>query len=202
MVRFATRTTPASVHRRRLLDGMARSLVKRGFEATTIADIAAEARVSKRTYYEHFLSKQEGLVALYQRGYKECLDGMRRAADEAPEGADRLEAAIRAMFEHFRVNAPRAKAVLLGILSLGEQGLSIRDEGQRELAALLAGCLDPSLPEGPVPALNGLIGVVNDWPLQAFVNGTENELPGRAGQAAAIIRASWAAAQAQGASAS
>src|SRR5437016_2311545 len=40
--------------RRRLLDGLAESIITRGYRSTTIAEIVSHARTSRRTFYEHF----------------------------------------------------------------------------------------------------------------------------------------------------
>ena len=39
---------------------------EKGYAATTIADIVRHARVSKRTFYEHFADKEDCLLAGYQ----------------------------------------------------------------------------------------------------------------------------------------
>ncbi len=183
--------------RQRLLDGMARCLELQGYEATTIADVAAAARVSKRTYYEYFSVKQDCLLALYRRGADECMESMRAAVDATPAHGDRVEAALRAMFEHFARHAARSKAVLLGIMSLGEQGLDVRKQGQRELIVILAEHAGMSTDDLPPRVMEGLMGIVSEWTWGAFAAGTEDELPGQAAQAALMMRAGLEAAKAQ-----
>ena len=57
-------TTPQlqQAFRRRLLDGLAESIVAIGYRNTTVADIVRLARTSRRTFYEHFASKEECFV--------------------------------------------------------------------------------------------------------------------------------------------
>ena len=50
--------------RRRLLDGLAASIAERGYRETTVADIVRAAHTSKRTFYEHFPSKEDCFVEL------------------------------------------------------------------------------------------------------------------------------------------
>ena len=60
-------TSPSNrEHRSRVLEGMAAAVSRKGFADTTIGDIVAEAGVSRRTFYEHFDSKAECLIALYE----------------------------------------------------------------------------------------------------------------------------------------
>lgn len=55
----------AATHRDRILTGLATALAEKGYAATTIADIAAAARVSRTTVYAEFADKDQALIALY-----------------------------------------------------------------------------------------------------------------------------------------
>jgi AcrR family transcriptional regulator len=54
-----TTTEEQRTFRRRLLDGLAESIVAIGYRNTTVADIVRRARTSRRTFYEHFDGKEE-----------------------------------------------------------------------------------------------------------------------------------------------
>jgi AcrR family transcriptional regulator len=51
--------------RQRLLDALAQSIVEDGYRSTTVADIVGRAHTSRRTFYEHFASKEECFTALF-----------------------------------------------------------------------------------------------------------------------------------------
>src|SRR5436190_21097129 len=53
--------------RRELLRAAGKLASTRGYYETRLADIVAEAGVSKTTFYEHFASKEECFVELYRR---------------------------------------------------------------------------------------------------------------------------------------
>ena len=55
--------TPAEF-RQRLLQGMAAAIRECGFRDSTVADVVRHARTSRRTFYEHFPSKQACFIAL------------------------------------------------------------------------------------------------------------------------------------------
>jgi AcrR family transcriptional regulator len=51
--------------RQRLLDALKQSIEEDGYPKTTVADIVRRARTSRRTFYEHFTSKEDCFVTLH-----------------------------------------------------------------------------------------------------------------------------------------
>jgi AcrR family transcriptional regulator len=64
-----------------------RLFAERGFEATTIADIAAAADIAPRTFFSYFPSKEEAVFAKFEPAF-ESFD---RAMRERPAGKNALE---------------------------------------------------------------------------------------------------------------
>jgi AcrR family transcriptional regulator len=63
----AARTAKAgeqTAFRQRLLDALEESIAEEGYPRTTVADIVRRARTSRRTFYEHFDSRESCFVAL------------------------------------------------------------------------------------------------------------------------------------------
>jgi AcrR family transcriptional regulator len=67
--------------------------VSRGFEQTTVADIAERAGVTARTFFRHFADKREVLFA----GSAALRDELVRALDGAPASASPMEAVAAAL---------------------------------------------------------------------------------------------------------
>jgi AcrR family transcriptional regulator len=61
---------------------------ERGFDATTIADIAAAADISPRTFFSYFPSKEEAVFAKFEPAFESFDQAMR----ERPRGTGALEA--------------------------------------------------------------------------------------------------------------
>lgn len=59
------RDAVAGVQREQILEGFARAFAQKGYAATTIADIARAARVSKSTFYAHFADKEAVFLSLH-----------------------------------------------------------------------------------------------------------------------------------------
>jgi AcrR family transcriptional regulator len=82
--------------RRRLLDGLAASIVEDGYRETTVADIVRRARTSRRTFYEHFASKEECFVVLLAAVNAEMLRRIPAAVDPKSPWQDQVRQAIEA----------------------------------------------------------------------------------------------------------
>lgn len=78
------------------------AFLAQGYEAASMDAIAADARVSKRTVYNHFPSKRELFRAVTQRLYAGLIeaDALSDSADEPPEIA--LPRLARAILQHLR----------------------------------------------------------------------------------------------------
>ncbi len=63
-VRLASRSQVAEIQRSRLLAAAVAALEEQGYEHTSVADITTRARVSRRTFYELFASREECLAAV------------------------------------------------------------------------------------------------------------------------------------------
>lgn len=62
--------------RNQLFDAAAQLFRELGYEATSHADISAEADIGRTTFYEHFASKEDLLVQLVQRDLPVLIDEM------------------------------------------------------------------------------------------------------------------------------
>ena len=72
--------------RRALLDGAARLFAEKGFAATSLDEVAAEARVTKGAVYHHFANKQALFEAVADQAEEDaCAAILDAAAAEAPD---------------------------------------------------------------------------------------------------------------------
>lgn len=93
---------------RRITDAGIRLFTARGYEATTLDQIASEAGISRRTFFHYFKSKDEILLSM-QRGLGETIAAalLEQPADQPP-----LAAVQKAMLE---VVAPYTSEELLAL---------------------------------------------------------------------------------------
>jgi AcrR family transcriptional regulator len=92
-------TVPVDAFRRRLLDGLAESIVEIGYLDTTVADIVRRARTSRRTFYEHFAGKEECFIALLADANAEMIRDITAAVDPHAPWEKQARQAIEAWIE-------------------------------------------------------------------------------------------------------
>ena len=97
--------------RDRILDAALASFGGRGYEATSLDQLAAALGVTKQTILHHFGSKERLLDAVLDRSATELADALEAALAKAGPGFERVEALVRAVF---RLAARRPE--LLGLL--------------------------------------------------------------------------------------
>lgn len=92
-----------SARRDALIAVAAQHFRSKGFDATTMRDIAAASGMQSGSPFYHFKSKNDLLCAVMEQGMERALDGQRQALVRLPEGADaavRLQALV---LHHLRV---------------------------------------------------------------------------------------------------
>jgi AcrR family transcriptional regulator len=77
----------------RLREAALQLYIERGFEQTTVAEIAGRAGLTARTFFRHFADKREVLFA----GSSALQDGLVRALDAAPATATPMQAVAAAL---------------------------------------------------------------------------------------------------------
>ena len=98
---------------------------ERGYEQTTVADIAERAGLTARTFFRHFTDKREALFA----GSDALQAGLTTAVAEAPASASPMQAvaaaldAVAPMLDHDREYSRRRNAVIASTAELREREL-------------------------------------------------------------------------------
>ena len=124
-------------HKSRVLEGMAHAVSQKGYGDTTIADIVREASVSRRTFYEHFSSKAECLIALYESASRNSLKVLRDAIDPEHEWQTQVEHALAAYLGSMAANPVLVRTLFIEILHLGPEGLAARRRVNLEIAGFI-----------------------------------------------------------------
>jgi AcrR family transcriptional regulator len=105
--------------RERLIAGLAEAVADGGYAGTTIAHITRAAAVSRRTFYEHFASKDECFVAAYDTVMAELRERVTAAFEEHEEWPQAIKAGIDAMLEFLAAEPNLARLCMVEALVAG-----------------------------------------------------------------------------------
>jgi AcrR family transcriptional regulator len=105
--------------RERLIAGIAEAIAEHGYSGTTIAHITRAAAVSRRTFYEHFKSKDECFVAAYDAVMAELRERVSEAFEESEDWPRAIRGGIDAMLEFLAANPNLARLCMVEALVAG-----------------------------------------------------------------------------------
>ncbi len=105
--------------RERLIAGLAEAVAENGYAGTTIAHITRHAAVSRRTFYEHFNSKDECFVAAYDTVMTELNRRVGEAFEQEEEWPQAVRAGLAAMLEFLTSEPHLARLSMVEALVAG-----------------------------------------------------------------------------------
>jgi AcrR family transcriptional regulator len=127
----------AENQRERLLNGVVDAVTEHGYDAATIAGITAAAKISRRTFYEHFKGKQECFLAAYEMIEAHVLDSMLSAPGADGPWPDRIRARLAALLDVLSRDAAVSRCFLVEPRAAGGEVAARYREAMQLLAATL-----------------------------------------------------------------
>ncbi|GAC1437083.1 MAG: hypothetical protein NVSMB51_09940 [Solirubrobacteraceae bacterium] len=109
-----------SAQRARLLAAITEVVAAKGYDATTVADVVAGARISRSTFYELFASKEECFLEAYRHGIDVLVVRIEQAVAADPGSwEEKLHAALDAYLRTLSGEPLFARTHLLEIHAAG-----------------------------------------------------------------------------------
>jgi AcrR family transcriptional regulator len=167
-----TSTRTAEEVREALTGGLAAAIADKGYAATTIADVVMHARVSKRTFYEHFTDKEACLMALYEQGCVSLLAVVKSAATGGGTWKSMINDGVTAYLNALESMPAVTRTLLVEIQAAGPKAYRLRQQMQRRFADTLvevvdaARAADPAIPKLSQLLAIALVGGVHEMMLQ------------------------------------
>lgn len=128
--------------RRRILNATAELYAEKGYAETTIGDVVAKLRISRRTLYEHFRSLTDLHFALYETALAETLFRI-ASVDLDDVHQDRMRLALDMLFARIKENPELARAALYEFRLPEKRNLELR----RRVLEFFAGVVTHGLEE-------------------------------------------------------
>lgn len=151
--------------RTRTLDAMLRVVSEKGYADTRIADVIAEAGVSRKTYYELFDDKEDCFLAAYERAADQFLEAATAGFELGGKGTpwmDRIRSAFSAFLEAMVADPPAARVWTVEVLAAGPKSLERRDVAIRKLTKFIDAGREETKTEIPEIASLAIIGGINE----------------------------------------
>jgi AcrR family transcriptional regulator len=162
---------------------MAALVAEKGYAAVTIDDLARAARISKRTFYDHFADKERCFLAAYEAAADHVYGHVAQAAAAAPGRSwrDRLDAVIATYLKAMAAQPEMTRVFHVEIQAAGPQALELHLAVNRRYATLLQRIVrDGGEARLPRTLAVALLGGVNELVLHAAAEGTTRRLPAQA----------------------
>lgn len=105
--------------RERLIAGLAEAVAENGYAGTTIGHITRHAAVSRRTFYEHFSSKDECFIAAYDTVMAELRERVKVAFEAEDDWPHAVRSGIAAMLAFLASEPSLARLCMVEALVAG-----------------------------------------------------------------------------------
>lgn len=150
-----------------IVEAMIRVAGSKGYLATSVADVLAEAGTSRTTFYKHFGNKRECFLAAYGLAIERILGAAEAACDGEDCWRDRARRGLNAVVELLSADQALAQTAIVEVSAAGAEARRRHSAAIGRLAALLGsggpprGDREPELPPNTalmtVGAVAGLI---------------------------------------------
>jgi AcrR family transcriptional regulator len=165
---YTSRKERKSTQRERLLAGMLTTVVRKGYAGATVADVIAHAGVSRPTFYDYFLGRDDCFLAVHEHMSARLLQAVAEAVRaQPPEQA--VQAGVRALIALAEAKPDGAKFLVNETLAAGSAMLDARDRMIAAVAGLIEDAAGGADPDAPIP----------DLPTDVLVGGVCNALAPR-----------------------
>jgi len=155
----------SETRRQAILEAMVRVVGRKGYTATSVADVIGEAEVSRTTFYKHFEDKHDCFLAAYEIVVERVVDGVIANCDGEQAWLERVRIGLATIVKMFALEPELARTAIVEVSAAGADArqrhrnaftrfTEILDEG-KQLSS------DSELPEGiglmAAGAVSGLI---------------------------------------------
>jgi AcrR family transcriptional regulator len=139
-----------STQRERLLVGVIDVTNRRGYSAASVTAVIAEAGVSRPTFYEYFVDRDDG----FRQAIEDVQDDLLAEISASLEGCSAEDAAARAvtaLIAYAAEKPARARFLMGESMAGGARALAARDHGIARIAGLIDASQADASPDGAIP---------------------------------------------------
>lgn len=105
--------------RQAILEAMVRVVGRQGYKETSVADVIADANVSRTTFYKHFEDKQECFLAAYDMAVERILAEVLANCDADRDWLERVRTGLGTIVEMFALDPALARTTIVEVAGAG-----------------------------------------------------------------------------------
>lgn len=109
----------SETRRQLILEAMVRVVGRKGYKATAVADVIAEADVSRTTFYKHFDDKHECFLAAYDMLVEQVFAKVVANCDGSEPWLRRMEKGLATIVRLFAVDPKLARTAVVEVAAAG-----------------------------------------------------------------------------------
>jgi AcrR family transcriptional regulator len=105
--------------RQSILEAMVRVVGRKGYKATSVADVIAEADVSRTTFYKHFEDKHDCFLAAYDMATERVVAEVIASCDGEQDWLERVRTGLTTIVELFALDPELARTAIVEVAAAG-----------------------------------------------------------------------------------
>lgn len=140
----------AQVPSERILRGFATVVAEQGYAATTVADVAARARISQATFYASFDGKEDAMFAAIESAGAQMAAATLPVLRRAKSGATGVRRALDSIFSFLAAEPAFARVLAYEAFAAGPEAIARRDQTVTELIETSVGLGAPQRAARPI----------------------------------------------------
>lgn len=171
--------TPPPDHRARLVDALAGAVTELEWTQVTVAEVVRRARTSRRTFYEHFTSREDALVQLVVAEHRAIIATIAASVNAAEPWQDQIRTAITTWLAQMQ-RSPALSRVWVRVLpNLAGEAQPLIEAATAAYADLVQDLLARSIPLHPemtlpdAPTVTMLLGGLREAIARTVENGED-----------------------------
>lgn len=167
--------------REKLLFAGLQLFTEAGYQKTSVLEIVEMARVSKTTFYQHFKSKEDIMVALFEQVGNEMTEEVKHAISQEERMAYKAFAGINRYIHICFENKNVAQILLVESVGVSRNVELVRQKSHQVFAKLILQTVETGLPttvtqkEMKIVA-QAMVGAINEVIMQMFFDHNDEKL--------------------------
>lgn len=109
----------SETRRQLILEAMVRVVGRKGYKATSVADVIVEADVSRTTFYKHFEDKHECFLAAYDTVVERVLGEVMASCDGERTWLERVRVGLATIVDMFALDPELARTAIVEVAAAG-----------------------------------------------------------------------------------